>query len=43
VSLSAGKHTAAVVVVDSFDNYTSSSVSFTAKQSVSYCAGACFG
>jgi hypothetical protein len=31
VSLSAGSHTASFVVVDSFDNYASSSVSFTAK------------
>jgi hypothetical protein len=31
VSLSAGPHTASFVVVDSFDNYASSSVSFTAK------------
>jgi len=31
VSLTAGKHTAAFVVVDSFDNHTSSSVSFTAN------------
>jgi hypothetical protein len=30
-TLSTGKHTASFVVVDSFDNYTSNSVTFTAK------------
>jgi hypothetical protein len=30
-TMSAGKHTASFVVVDSFDNYTSSAVSFTAN------------
>jgi hypothetical protein len=30
-TLTAGTHTASFVVVDSFDNYTSSSVTFTAK------------
>lgn len=30
-TLSAGTHTASFVVVDSFDNYTSSSVSFVVK------------
>ena len=30
-TLTAGTHTASFVVVDSFDNYTSKSVTFTAK------------